>query len=349
MSAKHVYWLSEIAQGDNGVFGRKCANLGEMSRLGMPVPDGFAIACGAQEWALEEMGARGEIVEFLRQSGEPADYHQQSELSQGIRAIIEGKELPPALAEGIEEYYDEMCARRGDEIAVSVRSAGVVSHPGMYETYLNMRGRAQVLDAVKKVWGSTFNARTIAARVQQGQPIVDSPCIGVGVLEMVNARSAGVCFTVHPVAGDLDRAVIEANWGLGESCVSGMVSVDMYVVDKKSLSTLEKTLGEKKLQIVAAGNGVREEEVPADKRCEYVLSDKEAAEIVRLSTLLEEHFGQPQDVEWAIDAGQPFPENVYLLQTRSVVGVQVRDCKPVKSDPLADLVGTLFVPPGLSR
>ncbi len=344
MSVKHVYWLSDIAQGDNGTFGRKCANLGEMSRLGMPVPDGFAIARGAQEWALQETGARDEIAELVRRVGEPTDCRAQAELSREIRAIIEGKDLPPVLSSSIVELYDEMCARRGEEVAVSVRSAGVVSHPGMYETYLNMRGREQVLDAVKRVWGSTFNSRTIAHRVQQGQPIVDSPYIGVGVLEMVDARSAGVCFTVHPVDGDLDRAVIEANWGLGESCVSGQVSVDLYVVDKKSLSTLEKTLGEKKLQIVASGNGVHEEEVPAEKRCEYVLSDSEVAEIVRLSKLLEDHFGQPQDVEWAIDAGRPFPENVYLLQTRSVVGVQPQEYKTEKPDPLADLVGSFFVP-----
>ncbi|MBI5446487.1 MAG: PEP/pyruvate-binding domain-containing protein [Deltaproteobacteria bacterium] len=343
MKTKRVFWLKEIGQADNGTFGKKCANLGEMTRLGLPVPDGFAITCTAQEEVLEETGARREIEALLREAGEPGDNQAQTEMSRKIRKIIEEKDLPGAFSEVVAAHYDEMCSRRGEEVAVSVRSAGVVSHPGMYETYLNMRGRQQVLDAIKKVWGSTFNARTIAARVQNGQPVAGSPSIGVGVLEMVHAKSAGVCFTVHPVSGDPGQAVIEANWGLGESCVSGIVSVDMYAVDKQSLKVVERTLGEKKCQIVPHGNGVAEVEVPPHLREAFVLEDGEAAEIVKLGKALEAHFGQPQDLEWAIDAGRPFPQNVYLLQTRPVVGVKVEENRQKQKTVLDDLVQTLFV------
>lgn len=344
MKTKQVFWLRDIGQGDNGTFGKKCANLGEMTRLGMPVPDGFAITCTAQEEVFEETGARREIEALLRETGEPKDNQRQTDVSRRIRRIIEEKELPAAFSKVVGEHYTAMCSKRGEEVAVSVRSAGVVSHPGMYETYLNMRGREQVLEAIKKVWASTFNVRTIAAMVQTGQPVADSPCIGVGVLEMVNAKSAGVCFTVHPVSGDPSKAVIEANWGLGESCVSGIVSVDMYAVDKESLQVVEKTLGEKKCQIIPRGKGVVEEEVPSDMREVYVLSDEEAAEIVKLGNALETHFGQPQDLEWAIDAGRSFPQNVYLLQTRSVVGVKVQEEKDDRKNAMKDLVQTLFLP-----
>jgi pyruvate,water dikinase len=115
--------------------------------------------------------------------------------------------------------------------------------------------------------------------------------------------------------------------GLGESVVSGEVAGDMYVVSKESLKVLEKSMGEKRVQIVQKGDGVVEEEVPPEKRDTYVLNDEEAAEIVRLCMFLESHFNEPQDVEWSIDAEKPFPQNIYLLQTRPVVGVKVQKPK----------------------
>ena len=327
MEAKPVFWFSEVGQEDNATIGKKCANLGEMARLNMPVPQGFAISVTVQQEFLKGTRALKEIEELLSKVGELKNVNLQAEVSRKIRDIIETKEIPPDMANLIGSYYEDLSSKRGQEVAVSVRSAGVKSHPGMYETYLNIRGRQQVLEMVKKVWASTFNARTIAARVQQGLPVIDSPCIGVGVVEMINARCAGVCFTVHPVTGDTLKAMIEANWGLGETVVSGKVNVDMYVVDKESLKVIEKTLGEKKMQIVPKGNGVLEEEVPPEKRTIYVITDEEAAEIVKLGKTLESHFSQPQDLEWAIDAERQFPQNIYLLQTRSVVGVVVQKPK----------------------
>jgi len=343
MTTRQIFWLTEIGQSDNNVFGKKCANLGEMKRLGMPVPDGFAITCTTQDQILEATGARAEIRALLQETGEPKEVKAQAELSEKIREIVENKELPESFSQLVEAHYEELCARRGGEVAVAVRSAGVVSHPGMYETYLNMRGKEQVLTAIKKVWGSTFNSRTIAARVQAGDPIEGSPSIGVAVLEMVNAKSAGVCFTVHPVSGDPGKAVIEANWGLGESCVSGIVSVDLYTIDKESMRVIDKTLGEKQCQIIPKGNGVEEVKLSRDMRESYVLSDQEAGQIVKLGKDLEGHFGRPQDLEWAIDADRPFPDNVYLLQTRPVVGVEVKKDKSSQKSVVEDLVQDLFV------
>jgi pyruvate,water dikinase len=175
---------------------------------------------------LKETKALQEIQELLDKVGVLHDVNLQAEVSRKIRDIIEGKEIPSVLGHAMASCYEDLCSERGKEIAVAVRSAGVKSHPGMYETYLNIRGKQRVLEMVKKVWASTFNVRTVAARVQQDLPVIESPCIGVGVLEMVSARCAGVCFTVHPVTGDPLKAMIEANWGLGESVVSGMVSAD---------------------------------------------------------------------------------------------------------------------------
>jgi pyruvate, water dikinase len=324
---KQVFWLSELSQEDNGLVGKKCANLGEMTRLQIPVPLGFAISVTAQELFLEETGARREIEELLEGAGDLRDYMVAAEVSAKIQAIIEGKEMPPVIGDAITSYYEGLCSKRDCEVAVSVRSAGIVSHPGMYETYLNIRGTSNVLAMVKKVWASIFNHRTVCAAVQHNLPVAGSPCIGVGVIELVNARSAGVCFTVHPTTGDPSTAVIEANWGLGESVVSGQVDIDRYVIDKESLRVIERTLGQKEMQIVSKGHGVAEEELSAEMRSAYVLTDDEAIEIVKIGMSLESHFCAPQDLEFTIASDKPFPHNVFLLQTRGVVGVKVQDKK----------------------
>jgi pyruvate,water dikinase len=327
MEVKRVFWFGEIGQDDKGIVGKKCANLGEMTKIKMPVPLGFAISVTAHERFLDETGARKEIEKLLNVAGDLRDYNLAAEVSTKIREIVEGKEMPPDLEGVIASHYEDLCSQRGCELAVSVRSAGIVSHPGMYETYLNIIGKRQVLEMVKKVWASIFNHRTVCAAVQHGLPVAESPCIGVGVVELVNARCAGVCFTVDPLTGDPGRAVIESNWGLGESVVSGQVDVDRYVLDKESLKVITKTLGEKKLQIVPNGHGVVEQESSPERQRTYTLTDEEAAEVVKLGLALESHFNFPQDLEFTIDADRPFPHNIFLLQTRGVVGVTVQQKK----------------------
>ena len=338
MQGQEVFWLDEIGREHNDLVGKKCANLGELARLRMPIPNGFAISLKAEERFLNVTGALREIQELLTEVGELKDINLQAEVSAKIRHIVESKEIPTDLCDAIRTHYEELCHKRGREVAVSVRSTGAKSHPGQYETYLNVRGDQRVLEMVKKVWASIFNARTIANLVQVGLPVAQSPAIGVGVVEMVYARSAGVCFTIHPVTGDPLKAVIEANWGLGESVVSGKVNTDMYVVDKERLKVIERNLGGKNMQIVAKEEGVVEEETPTEKQSAFVLNDDEAVEIVKLGKALELHFREPQDIEWAIDDEHPFPNNVFLLQTRPVVGVKVQKPKTTEEKLLDDLV-----------
>jgi pyruvate,water dikinase len=342
MEEQDVFWFEEIGQEACDIIGKKCANLGELTKLKMPVPYGFAVSIKAHERFLNESGALQDIQDLLSRVGELKDLNLQAKVSEAIRKIVEGKEIPSDLCDVIGLHYEKLCQRLGQEAAVSVRSAGAKSHPGQYETFLNIKGKQRVVEMVKKVWSSIFNVRTIAHLIQQGLSVVDSPCLGVGVVEMVNARCAGVCFTVHPVTGDPLKAVIEANWGLGETVVRGNVSPDTYIVDKESLEVIEKDLGNKKMQIVLKGDGLVEEEVPAEKQTIYTLNDEEAAEIVRLSKTLESHFNQPQDVEWAIDTDRAFPQNIFLLQTRPVVGVKVQKLKTVEEQVIDNLINKLF-------
>jgi pyruvate,water dikinase len=325
MPEKWIFWLGEIGKEHNDVVGKKCANLGEMTKMGLPVPRGFSLSVKAQERFLKETNADQEIREFLASfGGEVKGLKKYEEASRGLRRIVEAKEMPQDMRDTIVSYYEDLCDRCGGEVAVSVRSAGTVSHPGQYETCLNVKGRDEVLAKVVKVWSSIYNARTIAALDRKGLPVEESPPIGVAVLELVRARCAGVGFTCHPVSGDSSRIVIEGNWGLGESVVNGALIPDKYIVDKNTLNIIERTMGEKPTQVVASERGAVEQETPPEKQCMYCLGDEEVVRIAELAKALEAHFGVPQDMEWAISEDAPFPDNIFLLQTRPVGGLKAK-------------------------
>jgi len=329
MGDKWIFWFEEIGQEHNELVGKKCANLGEMTKMGMPVPRGFSLSIKAHERFLKETNADREIGQFLSEFGSVQTLKQYEEASKGLRHIIESKEMPDDVREAIMSYYDTLCERCGGEVAVSVRSAGTVSHPGQYETYLNVKGKADVLHRIVKVWSSIFNSRTIASLIRKDLPIGDSPLIGVCVVEMVNARCAGVGFTCDPVSGDPSKMTIEGTWGLGESVVSGALNPDKYVVDKYTLNIIERMISDKEIQVVAKGEGTVEEEVPADKRLIPCLTDEEVVAIAEVAKKLELHFGAPQDMEWAISADLPFPESIFLLQTRPVAGIKAQTPSPL--------------------
>lgn len=319
MADNWIFWLEEIGQEHAELAGKKCANLGEMAKMGMPVPSGFSLSPKAQERFIRESDADQEIKQFLTKfEGGVHSLQAYEEASQGLRQIVETKEIPLDMRETIISYYDSLCSRRGagTKVSVAVRSAGTKSQPGQYETYLNVRGKDELLNKIVKVWSSIFNTRTIASLDRQGVPVEDSPFLGVCVLEMVNARCAGVGFTGDPMSGDLTKIIIEGNWGLGESVVSGTLTPDRYIIDKHTSKIIERVISDKRMRVVAKDEGTVEEEVPAEKRLVPCLSDEEVVRIAGLAKTLESHFGVPQDMEWAISADLPFPDNIFLLQTR---------------------------------
>ncbi len=338
MSEKYIYWFEELGQQDNALVGKKCAYLGEIAKVGLPVPHGFAISVKAYEDFIAETNAIQEIKDYLQKfSGGFQTIEQFDEASKEIRQIVESKEMPKTMKDTILSFYDDLCRKCDCVVAVSTRSAGPVSHPGQYETYLNVKGKADLLEKIRKVWASSFNPRSLAFRKRKGLPLENDP-IGVAVLKMVNARAAGIVFTADPNTGDTSRMIIEANWGLGESVVSGELMPDVYVLNKQSLEIVEKKLGKKSRYVTCQELGVAEEECPADLSCAFCLRDDEAKEIGKLAIVLESHFGAPQDVEWAIDQDLPFPKNIILLQTRPEIIAQ----KKAPVDQVVDLMMNMF-------
>ena len=338
MPERYIFWIEELGQEHCEIVGKKCGNLGEMAKIGLLVPPGFALSVEAYKDFMIQTNARREIQNYLSQlSGDIETIEQFNQASRDIRQIVESKEMPEAMKDTILSFYDGLCRRCDCVVAVSTRSAGPISHPGQYETYLNVKGKADLLEKIKKVWASSFNPRSLAFRKRKALPLENDP-IGVAVLKMVNARAAGVIFTADPNTGDMSKMILEANWGLGESVVSGELMPDVYVLKKDTLEMLEKKLGKKSKYVTCKELGVAEEECPADLSSAFCLRDEEAREVGKLGILLEKHFGVPQDVEWAIERDLELPKSVILLQTRPAV--IARKKSPV--DQVVDLMLNLY-------
>jgi pyruvate,water dikinase len=342
MAADCIFRIEELGQEFNNRVGKKCANLGEMTRMGLAVPPGFALSLDVYRLFVKESGLAEEMERYVQKFG---DLKGQGigvfeEMSRTMREMIEAREIPESLKTEILGYYDELSGRLGvDNLPISVRSAGTESRPGMFETYLNVKGHQDLLEKVKKVWASAYTTRAIAFRANKGLPILGDE-LGVAIPKMVNARAAGIAFTVNPVDGDASKVILEANWGLGEGVVSGAECVDGFIVGKQELAILKRSIGDKTRCVMNVRNGADWVDVPENMRRMPCLDDQEVIEVAKLAITLEEKLGSPQDVEWAIDQDLPFPKNIFHLQTRPAK-VQVK--KPVSTtDRIIDLLAKRY-------
>ena len=319
----------EVAQGDLildlknvnkemvDVAGGKGANLGELIRMGARVPPGFVITSFAFNYFLAYNGLKDKIAEIIKSSKD------EEEASERIKKLILEAKVPKDLEEKIYSAYDELARRVGKEPLVAVRSSATAedlasaSFAGQQDTYLNV-DRSHLIENVKKVWASLYNARAIAYRNAKG---IDHTQVSIAVVvqKMVNSRSAGVMFTLHPATGDRNYVVIESAWGLGEAVVGGKVTPDEFVVRKSDLGIEMKRTSHKILKIVYDPKQNRNVEVKLDgtpEADEISLTDQEAIELAKMGMEIEKHYGRPMDIEWAIDADMKFPENVFIVQAR---------------------------------
>lgn len=313
-----IFWFEELGPEHNDIVGKKCANLGKMIHMELAVPPGFALSIDMYREFIRRTGIDHQLASHVKKVGDlkGGGIAVFEALSEQLRGTIEKQEMPPALRDLISAHYNRLCEETGIEnLAVSVRSAGTQSRPGMFETYLNVSGIDHVLDKVKRVWASAYTPRAIAFRANKGFPILGDE-LGVAIPKMVNARASGIAFTVNPVDGDASRILLEANWGLGEGVVSGAESVDGFVVNKESLSLCDKHIGQKTTCVIYTESGADWADVPDHMRNTSCLADEEIIEIARIAKSTEERLGLPQDMEWAIDQDLTFPKSLFWLQTR---------------------------------
>lgn len=284
----HVAPLAAFGREDLALAGGKGAGLGELVRLGMPVPPGFVVTTEAY----------GSI-----------------RAASADRQAYENAVIPGELRDAILAAYAEL--GRG---AVAVRSSATAedlpgaAFAGQQDTYLNVLGDAELLDAVRRCWASLWTDRAVAYRERLRIDPAEVR-IAVVVQRMVDADAAGVMFTADPVTGDRESIVVEASPGLGEAVVSGLVTPDHYVLGTDG-SVREFVAGRREVVVRAAASGGVVHETPTDAASVDRVPDDVLAELARLGTAVATHFGRPQDIEWAVAAG-----GVHLLQARPMTAV----------------------------
>lgn len=318
-----ILWFDEVDRSCLSQVGGKNASLGELSQAGIRVPPGFAITTEAYETFLNRSGIGDEVLRLLAPL-QPDDIPGVEAASRDIRQLMSSASVPDEISQAIREGYVELAQRVGvKDLPVAVRSSATAedlpgaSFAGQQDTYLWVQGAGHVLIRALVCWSSLFTPRAITYRMQMGFPH-DKVLISIGVQKMANARSAGVMFTLNPVNGDRSKIAINANWGLGETVVAGEVTPDEYWLDKVTLEIVKRTISPKMVECVPNPH-LREVtlvDVPPERQTQPCLADEEIIELGRLGKRIEQHYGQPQDIEWAVDRDLPFPENVVVLQSR---------------------------------
>jgi len=331
----YTLWFDKAGKEAHGLVGGKNASLGELIKADIPVPPGFAVTTEAYNEFLIGSGLRGKIEEILSR----IDFQDMTSLEEGsktIRSLMAQAPLPKKIEEEICSNYQALAhVIDVPNLPVAVRSSATAedmpgaSFAGQQDTFLWVSGSEEVLRKIKLCMSSLFAPRAIAYRIKMGFSR-EKVLISVGVQKMVDAKAAGVMFTLNPINGDPSKVVIEGNWGLGESVVSGLVNPDRFVVDKVtkeierkiSLKGLECVYDPKTTQVVLV-------DIPPERREVPCVEDQEITELARYAKRVEEYYDCPQDIEWVIDKQNPFPFNIFMVQCRPETVWSQRKKEPI--------------------
>ena len=314
---KAVVWFKEVTKNDIPLVGGKGANLGEMTNAGIPVPPGFIVTATAYFDFIEKSGLHDKIKALL----DPVDVHNSKQLQSvaaEVQKLVKDAAMPPATAREIEQAYVKM-----GKGLVAVRSSGTAedlpeaSFAGQQATFLNISGEKDVVEAVHGCWASLFGARAIFYREEQGFEHFKVG-IAVPVQRMVQSETSGVMFTIEPSTNNREEITIEAVLGLGEMIVSGDVTPDHYIVNKKDLKILRKEIKKQEWKLIKkAGAHGKADNIKVDltpeEQARQKIADPIIIQLAKIGKTLEQHYDFPQDVEWATEKGE-----LFIVQTRPV-------------------------------
>lgn len=312
---KYILPFKGIGKEDVAQVGGKGANLGEMTGASFPVPPGYVVTAQAYFEFLKETGLQAKIESLLSKI-DVNNSENLSEASRLVQTAITKSKIPSSIEAEIVEAYRQLGG--GKKILVAVRSSstgediGDATAAGQQSTYLNVRGEKEVLDKVRLVWASLFNARAIFYRVTKKLDLARAG-IAVPIQLMVDSEASGVAFSLDPVTNDKSKIVVESVYGLGEMIVQGEVTPDHFEFEKSTLEVSYHQLGLQDKQMLRSGK--ENVVVPVSKA--YGIKQKAPAHVLRqvaeYTKKLEQHYQRPQDVEWAWDG-----KKVYIVQTRPV-------------------------------
>lgn len=321
MSAQSIVtFFKDIDKHDVPLVGGKSANLGEMTKAGFPVPNGFAVTINAYDDFLSENNLTQRVYEILNAT-DVNDPAQLESASKRIQRMIETSKVPDHVAKEVISAYKKLSGPFKKAL-VAVRSSataedsGTTSFAGQQASFLNVQGEANLILKVKECWASLFTPRSIYYRVENKikHEIVK---ISVVVMKMVQSEVSGVMFSIDPSHNDKDRIIIEAVWGLGEMIVQGAVIPDKYVVQKGTFAILSKEVSDQSIQLVRDKKGENKEaEVSKNIRDKQKITDNEVVALAKMAAKLQEHYYFPQDIEWAKEKNE-----LFIVQTRPITTI----------------------------
>src|SRR3989338_8557808 len=331
--SEYIRWLSELNKSSGPIAGGKGANLAEMYNSKFPVPPAFVVTTKGYYFFIEKTRLKEKITEIL-DSIDVDDTQELEDKAKKIRKMMVDAEMPSELeAEIIEAYEDLSIDKKALETAskfaaqilknssevtfVAVRSSATTedlaesSFAGQQETYLNIKGNRDLIEAVKKVFASLFTARAIYYRKKRGFS-AEKFSLAAVVQKMIDSQKSGVMFSRNPIKND-NNIMIEAVFGLGEGIVSGTIKPDNYIVSR-DLKILEKKISEKKIALTRSSQGDTETvTLTKEKSAEQVLTEGEIQKLADYAIKLEEHYNKPQDIEFALEKRE-----IYIVQTRPI-------------------------------
>lgn len=315
-----IRWFDELSLADVDEVGGKGANLGELTQAGFPVPRGFVVTSSAYLAVIEESGARQRLADLMARV-DPRDATDLAEAAAVAQDLVRAGAVPEEIARAGTKAYHEL----GDDVRVAVRSSGTsedagdTSFAGMNATFTNVVGPVDLIDRIRDCWASLYGERVVAYRAN-GR-LTDEPAIAVIVQVMVPSEVSGVIFTADPTGETAERLIVEAVLGQGEAIVSGMVEPDTYVVARRGPRITSVRLGHQDRKIVCGPDGADQvvELSPAEGGAR-ILDDDRVLALATLALAVEEHYGTPQDIEWAI-AGS----STWLVQSRPITTLAARE------------------------
>ncbi|CAI09408.1 similar to subunit B of phenylphosphate synthetase or phosphoenolpyruvate synthase [Aromatoleum aromaticum EbN1] len=330
---------------DLKLVGGKAHGLAMMTQAGIPVSPGFTVSTTAYRDYLATIGLRQRLESVLG-AVDRVSIDALDDVARTVHGWFVDMPLPAGSHAAVAVAYERLCASLGfPEVSVAVRSSATAedsagaSFAGEYETFVGMRGLAQVELHIRLCWASAFTARALSYAWKNGIDPLDVD-MAVVVQKTVNARAAGVMFTVSPLTGDRSRIHIEASYGLGLGVVGGEVTPDRYVVAKIEGHVVDRVLGDKHLEYIG---GQVATPVDVERRGKLCLDDEEVMALARLGKRLERLNGAPQDIEFAVDRELPPGQNIVLLQCRPVTVLPGRgEANPVSADALSRMAASVL-------
>ena len=316
-----LLWFDQLERKDVAIAGGKSSSLGELtSKVGVPVPYGFATTAAAYRYFFEKTGLDEEIKTLVAELTDVDNSALLREVCAKMRKAIMEKEMPADLQQQIAEAYDELGRRVGEaDPFVAVRSSATAedlpdaSFAGQQDTYLNVKGAATIVQKVKECYASCFTDRAVYYREKQGFDHLEV-ALSAAVQMMCFSKAAGVMFTVNVATGEDKNILIEGAWGLGEYVVQGTVTPDNYTVSKADNTILEKNVNAQDIKLVRKAAGDCEEvRVPAEEEEMQKLTDEQILELAGYAKKIEAHYGCYMDMEWGVDERD---NKVYILQAR---------------------------------